>query len=258
MTEKVYNILRERRSIARKSFAILIDPDKVDGSACNRLIDLAATTPPDFFFIGGSLITSDRFEQVIRTIKEKTNIPIVIFPGSNLHISNAADAILLLCLISGRNPEYLIGQHVVAAPILKKSSLDVISTGYMLINCGNQTTVSYISNTTPIPYDKPEIAAATAMAGEMLGMKIVFMDGGSGALKPISTKTIHYVRKSVDLPIIIGGGIRTGQQAEAALTAGADLIVVGTAVEENPDLLTEIYHATQTVNAQQKVSSPVQ
>lgn len=248
MTDKVYKILQDKKSKGRKSFAILIDPDKVDGPACERLTDLAAVSPPDFFFIGGSLITSDRLEQVISTIKEKTSIPIVIFPGSNLHISNSADAILLLSLISGRNPEYLIAQHVVAAPILKKSSLDIISTGYMLINCGNQTTVSYISNTTPIPYDKPEIAAATAMAGEMLGMKVIFMDGGSGAQKPISPKTIGYVNKSVDVPIIIGGGIRNGEQAQAALAAGADLIVVGTAVEENPDLLTEIYHATQGLN----------
>ena len=173
MTNTVYSILQQRRLTQQKSFAILIDPDKVDDAACLRLTQLALETPPDFFFIGGSLITSNALDRVISTIKESTNIPIVIFPGSNLHISNAADAILLLSLISGRNPEYLIGQHVVAAPILKKSDLDVISTAYMLVNCGNQTTVSYISNTTPIPYDKPDIAAATAMAGEMLGMKVV-------------------------------------------------------------------------------------
>ena len=249
MTKTVYSILQQRRLAQRKSFAILIDPDKVDGPACDRLTKLALETPPDFFFIGGSLITSDRLERVIRSIKENTSIPVVIFPGSNLHISESADAILLLSLISGRNPEYLIGQHVVAAPILKKANLDVISTAYMLINCGNQTTVSYISNTTPIPYDKPEIAAATAMAGEMLGMKVVFMDGGSGANQPISQATIQYVRKSVELPVIIGGGIRNWQQAKAALSAGADLIVVGTAVEENPDLLSEIYEATQSLNA---------
>ena len=248
MAESVYHILEQKKSAKRKSFAILIDPDKADEQMCAKLLELAMATPPDFFFIGGSLITSDGLERVISTIKEQTNIPVVIFPGSNLHISNTADAILLLSLISGRNPEYLIGQHIVAAPILKKSKLDVISTGYLLVNCGNQTTVSYISNTTPIPYDKPEIAAATAMAGEMLGMKTIFMDGGSGAKQPISPKMIQYVRKSVDLPIIIGGGIRNGKQAEQALEAGADLIVVGTAVEENPDLLTEIYKATQALN----------
>lgn len=248
MAKTVYHILTEKKKAKQKAFAILIDPDKVDGAACERLIDLAAATPPDFFFIGGSLITSDRLERVIATIKTKTNVPVVIFPGSNLHISNAADAILFLSLISGRNPEYLIGQHVVAAPILKKSSLDIISTAYMLVNCGNQTTVSYISNTTPIPYDKPDIAAATAMAGEMMGMKVIFMDGGSGAKQPISPKMIHYVSKSVDIPIIIGGGIRNGEEASRALQAGANLIVVGTAVEENPELLTEIYHATHNLN----------
>ena len=248
MNKSVYEILLQRKQEQRKSFAILIDPDKADDSFCDRLLDLSENNPPDFFFIGGSLITSNKLQEVIATIKENTDIPVVIFPGSNLHISEQADAILLLSLISGRNPEYLIGQHVVAAPILKKSSLEVISTGYMLVNCGNQTTVSYISNTTPIPYDKPEIAAATAMAGEMLGLKVIFMDGGSGAQQPIHPTTIQAVRKYVDIPIIIGGGIRNGAQAKAAFSAGADLIVVGTAVEEKPDLLQEIYQASKQAN----------
>ncbi|MFT5917333.1 MAG: putative glycerol-1-phosphate prenyltransferase [Flammeovirgaceae bacterium] len=248
MSKSVHKILQHSKNVGKKSFAILIDPDKADGQFCEYLLELAKNTPPDFFFIGGSLITSGKLETVISLIKTNTDIPIVIFPGSNLHISEQADGILFLSLISGRNPEYLIGQHVIAAPILKQSKLEVISTGYMLVNCGNQTTVSYISNTTPIPYDKPEIAAATAMAGEMLGLKVIFMDGGSGALKPISQETIHAVSKYVELPIIVGGGIRNYEQAKQAFSAGADLIVVGTAIEQNPELLTEIYEATQAAN----------
>ncbi len=249
MGNKVYHILQERRVKRQKSFAILIDPDKVDRESCMRLAVMANDAKPDFFLIGGSLITSDRLEMVISTLQEYTDIPTILFPGSNVHVSQSADALLFLCLISGRNPEYLIGQHVVAAPMLKKSSLEIISTGYILINCGNQTTVSYISNTTPIPYDKPEIAAATAMAGEMLGMKVMYMDGGSGAQKPISAKTIQYVRKSVEAPIIIGGGIRSQEEAKIAFSAGADVIVIGTAIEENPELLIEICECTREFNA---------
>ena len=248
MIESVLQTLQANRQTNKKSFAILIDPDKADDSFCQALLEISLKTPPDFFFIGGSLITSGRLEEVIAFIKEHTSIPVVIFPGSNLHLSEKADGILLLSLISGRNPEYLIGQHVVVAPLLKKSQLEIMPTGYMLINCGNQTTVSYISNTTPIPYDKPEIAAATAMAGEMLGLKVIFMDGGSGAQKPISPQTIYAVRKHVDLPLIIGGGIRNYEQALNAFEAGADLIVVGTAVEKEPKLLEEIYQAKLAAN----------
>jgi putative glycerol-1-phosphate prenyltransferase len=144
-------------------------------------------------------------------------------------------------LISGRNAEYLIGQHVVAAPFLKQSGLEILPTGYMLVNCGNQTTVSYISNTTPIPYDKPEIAATTALAGSLLGLKVMYLDGGSGAQKPVSPAMLRYVKKATDAPLILGGGIRNAEQAEACWNAGADLIVVGTALEENPELMRDIH-----------------
>lgn len=248
MAKRVHQMLLERKEQGRKSFAVLIDPDKVDRKSCMHLASLANTAKPDFFLIGGSLITSDRLEEVILTLQEYTDIPTILFPGSNVHVSQSADALLFLCLISGRNPEYLIGQHVVAAPMLKQSSLEVVSTGYILVNCGNQTTVSYISNTTPVPYDKPEIAAATAMAGEMLGMKVMYMDGGSGAQKPISAKTIQYVSKSVETPIIVGGGIRSKEEARTAFEAGADVIVIGTAIEENPDLLVDICECTKEFN----------
>lgn len=249
MTHRVLEMLKERRARQQKSFAILIDPDKVDKDSCMNLVKLSNQAKPDFFLIGGSLITSDKLEMVVNILKSNSDIPTILFPGSNVHVSQSADALLFLCLISGRNPEYLIGQHVVAAPMLKKSNLEIISTGYMLVNCGNQTTVSYISNTTPIPYEKPEIAAATAMAGEMLGMKVMYLDGGSGAQKPIGPHTISYVRKSVNTPIIVGGGIRSEAQAQTAFEAGADVIVIGNAIEENPDLLTRICECTHSFNA---------
>jgi putative glycerol-1-phosphate prenyltransferase len=156
----------------------------------------------------------------------------------------------LLSLISGRNPEYLIGQHVTAAPILKKSKLEILPTGYMLIDCGKQTTVSYISNTTPIPYDKPSVAVCTAMAGEMLGLKLLYVDGGSGAQMPVSAQMIAAIRKSVDIPIIVGGGISSPKKAAEALTAGADLIVIGNVIEKDPNLLIEV---SEQINAMNKV-----
>jgi putative glycerol-1-phosphate prenyltransferase len=152
----------------------------------------------------------------------------------------SADAILFLSLISGRNPDFLIGQHVISAPILKKSSLEILPTGYILVDSGKQTTVSYMSNTTPIPHDKPEIAACTAMAGEMLGLKLMYLDAGSGAQRAISPKMISIVRKSVDVPLIVGGGIRSANEAYEAMLAGADTIVIGNGIEKNPALLAEV------------------
>jgi putative glycerol-1-phosphate prenyltransferase len=178
--------------------------------------------------------------QLIKLIKTNSTIPVILFPGSNLHIDMSADALLFLSLISGRNAELLIGQHVIAAPVLKKSNMEILPTGYILIDSGRQTTVSYISNTTPIPYDKPEIAACTAMAGEMLGLKLIYLDGGSGAQKQISARMIASVRKSVDVPLIVGGGIRSVEEASEAMEAGADVIVIGNGIEKNLNLLAEV------------------
>ena len=194
------------------------------------------------------MITRYASDEIIAAIRRHTTIPAILFPGNSLHIEPSADAILLLSLISGRNPELLIGQHVIAAPLLKKSNLEILPTGYMLIESGRATTVSYISNTTPIPYDKPSVAACTAMAGELLGLQIMYLDAGSGAQKPVSAEMIAAVRKSVDTPIIVGGGINTTQKAQAALEAGADVIVVGNGIEQNPDLLPEIAQIVKAFN----------
>jgi putative glycerol-1-phosphate prenyltransferase len=185
---------------------------------------------------------------LIQSIKDITDKPVVAFPGSILQIDYRVDGLLFLQLISGRNPEYLIGHHVIAAPYLKKMNIEVISTGYMLVDCGAQTTASYISNTTPIPYNKANIAAVTSMAGEMLGLKVMYLDGGSGAEKPISPKMIQAVRESVDCPIIVGGGISTLQQIKEAHNAGADIVVIGTAIEKNPKFLTELSVLKQLSN----------
>ena len=202
----------------------------------------------DFILVGGSLITNGFFEKCIQIIKLHTQIPVVLFPGNIMQVSKDADAILLLSLISGRNPDLLIGKHVLAAPMLKQSGLEIIPTGYMLIDGGNITSVSYMSNTTPIPAEKHSIAACTAMAGEMLGLQVTYMDAGSGAQHPISTKIISAVRESVNGPIFIGGGIKTAEGAVAACNAGADVVVVGTAFEKEPELINQIAKAVHGLN----------
>ena len=240
MTQKLLSDLYERKENGQKSFAVLIDPDKINLDNFTNLLDLCIEHHADYIFVGGSLITDYVMGDVIAKIKSYTNIPVILFPGNSLHIDNQADAILLLSLISGRNPEFLIGQHVISAPVLRKSGLEILPTGYMLIDSGRQTTVSYISNTNPIPHDKPGIAACTAMAGEMLGLKLTYLDAGSGAMNPVSPEMIAAVRQSVDTPIIVGGGINSIKKAKNALSAGADVIVVGNGIEENIDLLKEI------------------
>ncbi len=232
----------------QKGFAILIDPDKTDEEGCLHLLNLTKLYPPTFFFVGGSLMIKNRLDTIVQLLHTNTDIPVVLFPGNHTHLSRFADAVLLLSLISGRNSEYLIGQHVIAAPYLKASGLEIIPTGYMLIDCGQPTSVSYMSNTTPIPYEKSDIAACTALAGEMLGLKVIYLDGGSGAKKPISASLIQSVRTTVNLPIIIGGGISTAEDARNAWQAGADCLVVGTAIENTPDFLKELYEEKIKLN----------
>lgn len=233
--------LQTRRQQGIKSIAVLVDPDKVDDlTRLKYLCDLANENCVDFFFVGGSLITTGNLSKVISTIHENVSIPVVLFPGSAQQVDPGADGILFLSLISGRNPEYLIGQHVLAAPMLKESKLEVLPTGYMLINSGKMTSVAYVSNTIPLPEDKYSLAASTALAGEMLGLRLMYLDAGSGAEREISARMIGAVRKAIDIPLIIGGGINTAEKAHNALQAGADLIVIGNALEKSPDLLTEI------------------
>jgi putative glycerol-1-phosphate prenyltransferase len=237
----IFESFAKKHQAGKKSIAVLIDPDKVEESTrLQHLINLASENLVDYFLVGGSLVTTTNMGEVVRQIKESVTIPVIIFPGSSMQIEPSADAILFLSLISGRNPELLIGQHVIAAPILRNTKLETLPTGYMLINSGKTSSVAYISNTTPIPEDKYSLAACTAMAGEMLGLKLMYLDAGSGAENPVSSRMISAVRKSVKTPILVGGGINTAHKAFAALEAGADTIVIGNALEKDPALLTEI------------------
>lgn len=227
----------------KKQFAVLIDPDKVSTDALLKTIDLANEVSVDYIFVGGSLVVNDTLVATVDVIKSLTQIPIVLFPGSNKQISREADALLLLSLISGRNAEWLISQHVEAAMQLRESQLEIIPTGYMLIDGGRETSVTYVSQTKPIPSDKTDIAVSTALAGNLLGMKVIFMDAGSGALKTIPTKMIQAVKSNISLPLIIGGGINTAEKAIKMCNAGADIIVVGNAIEKDVNLMKDISKA---------------
>lgn len=247
MKMNVYQSLQEKKKHGQKSFAILIDPDKISNASLIPLVGLALEAKADYFLVGGSLVVSDNLDACILTIKEYCSIPIILFPGSPSQISKHADALLYLSLISGRNADLLIGQHVISAPFVKKSGLEIISTGYMVIDGGAPTTVSYISNATPIPADKADIALCTAMAGEMLGKKIIYMDAGSGAKKPITEEMIALVSTNVEVPLVIGGGIRDAEKAYLNCKAGADVIVVGNAIEKDSSLIKEMATAIHSV-----------
>ncbi|HET6226175.1 MAG TPA: geranylgeranylglyceryl/heptaprenylglyceryl phosphate synthase [Bacteroidia bacterium] len=245
MSTDLYKVILKKKQLGKKLFAILIDPDKFQSP---EVIRRAERSKADFILVGGSLLTNGSFEECISTIKQMTDLPVIIFPGNNLQISKNADAILLLSLISGRNPEFLIGKHVVAAPLLKSSELEIIPTGYMLIESGKQTTASYMSNTVPIPHDKTDIAVCTALAGEMLGLKLIYMDAGSGALTPVGNRMIKQVCSQISIPLIVGGGINTPQLATAACEAGADIVVVGNAIEKDIDVIEKISNAIHEFN----------
>lgn len=237
---QIYTELTKARQLGKKKLAVLIDPDKMRLGKLDQIIDLSVRCQVDYFFIGGSLLVNSQLDHCLQMIRQRCQIPLILFPGSTYQVSNKADAILFLSLVSGRNPDLLIGQHVIAAPYLKLSSLEVLSTGYMLIDGGVGTTVLYMSNTSPIPSNKADIAVCTAMAAEMLGLKMIFMDAGSGASRPVSAEMIEAVRGAVDIPLIVGGGIRSAEKVAENLKAGADVIVMGNAFEHDPSLMIDI------------------
>lgn len=248
---KIYQHIVERSNSGQKSFALLVDPDKVNAKQLDQLIQLADDAKVDTILVGGSLLVHQRLQDCVTRIKSSLDIPVLLFPGSNTHVTPEADGLLYLSLISGRNPEFLIGQHVVSAPMIRQSGLEVISTGYMLIHGGNITTVTYMSNTMPIPSDKADIAVCTAMAGEMLGMKQIYMDAGSGAQFPIPSAMISAVSNAIDIPLWVGGGIVTPEQAYISCKHGADIIVVGNAIEKEASLITEMaaaIHSAATIS----------
>jgi len=235
----IYQNIKEGKN---KMIALLIDPDKHDEKSLEHIVLLAEKSKADYFFVGGSLLMTN-IEETISVLKNKTSIPVIIFPGNVMQVSDLADGILFLSMISGRNPDLLIGQHVVSALRIKNSKLEVLPTGYILIENGRTTSVEYMSNTKPIPPDKPEIAVATAVAGEMLGLKLIYLEAGSGATNSVGLQIISEVRKNISLPILVGGGIRNFAEARKIFEAGANLIVIGSIIEENPETITELCFA---------------
>ncbi|MCF6351767.1 MAG: geranylgeranylglyceryl/heptaprenylglyceryl phosphate synthase [Cyclobacteriaceae bacterium] len=240
------NVYRQVFLPKNKSFAVLIDPDKTTPNQAKVLIEqVNSINEISALLVGGSLVSNDSTQILIQFIKTICHKPIILFPG-NVNQICKADAILFLSLISGRNPEYLIGQHIIGAPLIKNLEMEAIATGYMLV--GEPSSTSYVSNTTPLPANKPDLAQATAIAGEMLGNSLIYMDAGSGAHQPISEVIIEAVAQAISIPLIVGGGIRTYEYAKKALIAGGRCLVVGNAAESDSAILYEIASAVSDVN----------
>lgn len=236
MQQKTLNIHQEILEAKRKGqklLAILLDPDKIVLENLDRLILKINQSPATHIFVGGSIVQATILEELITQLKQKTNLPVVIFPGDPSQISPRADAILFLSLLSGRNPDYLIEYQVQAAPILKKTDLEVISTGYILIESGNETAVARVSKTKPLNRENFDLVLATAQAGEMLGNKLMYLEAGSGAKNAVPLKMIQLIAQNIEIPIIVGGGITDLEGIQMAYKAGADLVVIGTAFEND-------------------------
>ena len=248
MAPHIYQDLVAAKARGEKKFVVLIDPDKVRLGNMDRVLHEAREAKVDYFFIGGSLIVNNMLDQCLKSIREHCNIPMILFPGNSFQLSYRADAILFLSLISGRNADRLIGKHVITAPYLKVSPLEILPTGYMLIDGGVPTTVSYMSTTLPIPANKDDVALCTALAGVMLGLKLMYLDAGSGARNPVSVSMIAAVGGATQVPLIVGGGIRSAETAYANAKAGADVIVVGNAIEQSPELIKEMAEAVHSVS----------
>jgi putative glycerol-1-phosphate prenyltransferase len=230
------NIFNDIFTRKGNKLALLIDPDKTSRSALQNVCSMAEQSNIDIILVGGSILWHST-EQTVAEIKKACSIPVVLFPGNSFQVCGNADGILFMSLISGRNADFLIGQQVLSAPVVKQTSLEVISTGYMLFDTGKQTSVEYMSNTKPLPSNKPDIAVATALAGEMLGMKMLYLEGGSGADSCLCSNTIQAIRQNVTLPLMVGGGIRTIEHMQKAFAAGADIVVLGTIIEEQPEMI---------------------
>jgi len=236
MQQKLLNIhqqILEAKRDGQKLLAILLDPDKIVWENLEHLIQKINQSPATHIFVGGSIVESTILEDLIAQLKQNTNLPVVIFPGNPSQISPQADAILFLSLLSGRNPDYLIEYQVQAAPILKKTNLEVISTGYILIESGNETAVARVSKTKPLNRENFDLALATAQAGEMLGNKLIYLEAGSGAKNAVPLKMIELITQNIKVPVIVGGGIVDLHGIQNAYNAGADLVVIGTAFEND-------------------------
>lgn len=243
----IYDQIQQQYQQKHKQLALLLDPDKCSDKALRSLSVLLKHVTPDLLLVGGSLVSTDTYDFVAR-LKQHVQLPVILYPGSSTQYASNIDAILFLSLLSGRNPEFLISHHVASAPLIKANNTEVISTGYLLIDGGIPTSVQYISQTQPIPANKNDIAIATALAGQYLGMKLIYMDAGSGALNPIPTEMISAVKQQLSIPLMIGGGLNTTAKVEQACKAGADIIVVGNALEKNLSLLQDFHAAIKLFN----------
>lgn len=235
----IYQDILKAKSQGKKLLAILLDPDKIRWNELSTLLSKIKKSGATHIFVGGSTVAENLTEKLVGKLKAEVRFPIILFPGDFTQITPKADAILFLSLLSGRNPEYLIGQHIKAVPILKKTDLEIIPTSYLLIESGKQTTVARVSQTNPIDSDDIELIVNTAQAGELLGHKLTYLEAGSGAEKSVSEEIIKSVSQNLSTPLIVGGGIRSKKQMDTAYNAGADLVVVGTAFEENFDFFEE-------------------
>lgn len=239
--QQIYKDILQAKVEQRKLLAILLDPDELGVSSIKTLVSKISSSPATHIFVGGSIVANHQTEIIVKEIKRHTTLPLILFPGDSNQITNAADGILFLSLLSGRNPEFLIDQHIKAVPLLQKSNLEVIPTGYILINGGVETAVQNVSKTTPIQRDNTELALHTALAGQYSGKQLIYLEAGSGAKLAITTEMISEVSKSLDIPLIVGGGIRTNSQIQDVYKAGADIVVIGTAFEENNSFLENIH-----------------
>lgn len=230
---KIYQNILASTSNKEKLLAVLIDPDKMAIEMASNIIRIVNASMATHIFVGGSIVEDNKTEKLVSEIKKYTNLPVIVFPGDVSQIAEQADAILFLSLISGRQSEYLIGKHVKAVSKLKKTDLEVIPTGYMLIENGKETSVQKVTQTQPMSRNDIQLVVDTALAGELLGMKLIYLEAGSGAIRPIDTKMISEVKKAIRIPLIVGGGIRTKEQLNNAYKSGADLVVIGTAFEED-------------------------
>ncbi len=241
MVGMIYSqLLRSQKGL----FALLVDPDKYSFFELKGLSVRAQKSSVDIILLGGSL-TQASVDEALMTIRQHSSIPIVLFPGNALQFTPNADAILLLSLISGRNPDFLIGNHVLVSHALRESGMEIIPTGYILIESGAVTSVQYMSNTMSIPRNKGDIVVATAIAGQQLGLRSIYLEAGSGAEHPVPSNIISEVRKCVDLPIIVGGGLRTPKAVRDAREAGGNMVVVGNALEKDAGLLNELVAASR-------------
>jgi phosphoglycerol geranylgeranyltransferase len=229
----IYADILRAKAENRKLLAILLDPDKADTNLIGSLVSKIDRSPATHIFVGGSTVSAGMTDALVIALKEKSTLPVVLFPGNPSQISPNADGILFLSLLSGRNPDFLIGHQVQAAPILKQTSLEIIPTGYILIESGSETAVARVSKTSPMPVSQPEAILHTAQAGEMLGNKLLYLEAGSGAKNAVPLDIVSLVSKNIDIPLIVGGGIRTESAIQNAFDAGADIVVIGTAFEND-------------------------